>query len=152
MQVPALTGAVAASRKVPAHVKAHTTGRWAEIILRALSSRAANRWRFVSFRGEGHGEWRGVVDVLAIRKNTSAPGSARLKRGDLFEIILVQIKGGSARSPTRDDCLRLREVARHYKAKAVIQFQWRKSVSSKFFELDHKTLTWIPTTGTKVFG
>jgi hypothetical protein len=35
-----------------------------------------------------------VVDVLAIRKNTSAPSNISLKRGDLFEVILVQMKGG----------------------------------------------------------
>jgi hypothetical protein len=39
------------TRKIPAHGKAHATGRWAETIFRALSSRIANRWKFVSFRG-----------------------------------------------------------------------------------------------------
>src|SRR5271165_5518967 len=48
--------------------KAYTTGRWAEIMFRALGNRVARRWRFVSFRGEGGGEYRGIVDVLAIRK------------------------------------------------------------------------------------
>ena len=55
--------------KTPTHTKAHTTGRWAETIFRALSSRIANRWKFVSFRGVGKGEWRGVVDLIAIRKD-----------------------------------------------------------------------------------
>jgi hypothetical protein len=48
------------SNKIPAHVKAHATGRWAEIIFRGLSSRVADRWRFVSFRGINKSEWRGV--------------------------------------------------------------------------------------------
>jgi hypothetical protein len=51
--------------------------------VRALSRRVAERWEFVSFRGKGKGEWRGVVDVVAIRKNTSQPSSPQLKRGDL---------------------------------------------------------------------
>lgn len=31
-----------------AHVNAYATGRWAEIIFRALSSRVASRWQFIS--------------------------------------------------------------------------------------------------------
>lgn len=85
------------ARKVPAHVKAHATGRWAETIFRALSSRIANRWKFVSIRGANKAEWRGVVDLIAIRKNTKQPTGDLLKRGDLFDIVLIQIKGGSAR-------------------------------------------------------
>ena len=86
---------------VAAHIKAHATGRWAEIIFRALSSRVAKRWQFISFRGANKGEWRGVVDVLAIRKDTSQPTRKNLKRGDLFDIILIQIKGGTAPQPSR---------------------------------------------------
>jgi hypothetical protein len=133
--------------KTPAHVKAHATGRWAETIFRALSSRIANRWKFVSFRGVGKGEWRGVVDLVAIRKNSKQPTGVILKRGDLFDIVLIQIKGGSARGPTRDDCLRLYEVKRLYRAKAVVavvQFQWRRGKSSKFFYLGRNP-EWTPT-------
>src|SRR4029450_6606061 len=101
------------------HVRAHATGRWAEILFRALSARVANRWQFMSFRGAKKGEWRGVVDLLAIRKATSAPDSTQLKRGDLFEIILIQVKGGSAALPTQDDRVRLKAVAKYHKAKAV---------------------------------
>jgi hypothetical protein len=136
----------------PPHVKAHATGRGAEIIFRALSSRAANRWRFVSFRGQGKAEWRGVIDVLAVRKNTAQPANVELKRGDLLDIVLFQIKGGDARGPTRQDCVRLREVAKYYHARSVVQFQWRKGVSSHFFELDRRTLEWKRTTGTEVFA
>jgi hypothetical protein len=53
--------------------KAGNTDKWTEILFRALSNRVAKRWRFVSFRGFGKGEWRGIVDVIAIRKNTSPP-------------------------------------------------------------------------------
>ena len=129
----------------PAYVKAHASGRWAEIIFRALSSRVASRWKFVSFRGVNKGEWRGVVDLIAIRKNSAQPRGALLKRGDLFDIILIQIKGGSARGPTETDSLRLREVAKLYRARAVVQFQWRKGKSSEFFVLG-RNLQWTPTT------
>jgi hypothetical protein len=140
------------STYVPAHVKAHTTGRWAEIMFRALSKRVAKRWRFVSFRGQGKGEWRGVVDVIAIRKDTSKPKNAELKRGDLFEIILVQVKGGAARSPTRDDCLRLRAVARHYRARDVVLFEWKKGVSWRFSILNRRSLHWVETPGEVIFA
>ena len=141
-----------AKQAVPAHIKAHATGRWAEIIFRALSSRVASRWQFISFRGPAKGEWRGVVDIVAIRKDTSEPKNESLKRGDLFEIILIQIKGGSAPEPTQDDCIRLKEVARIYRAKSIVQFQWKKGVSSTFLELDRRTLKWKPSEASDIFG
>jgi hypothetical protein len=135
----------------PAHINAHATGRWAETIFRALSVRVASRWKFISFRGAEKREWRGVVDIIAIRKNTAQPSGPVLKRGDLFDIILIQIKGGTARGPTPNDCLRLREVAKRYRAKAVVQFQWRKGHSSTFFILT-RSMKWKPTTSTDLFG
>jgi hypothetical protein len=138
------------SPKIPAHVKAHATGRWAEIIFRALSSRVADRWRFVSFRGINKSEWSGVVDLVAIRKNSKAPSNGILRRGDLFDIVLIQIKGGSARGPTLDDCRRLREVKRLYRAKDVVQFQWKRGESSKFFVLGRK-LNWLPSSSEELF-
>jgi hypothetical protein len=138
------------TRKTPALVKAHATGRWAEIIFGALSSRVANRWKFVSFRGANRGEWRGVVDLIAIRKNTKQPSSGSLKRGDLFDIMLIQVKGGAARGPTINDCRRLREVKRLYRAKNVVQFQWRKGESSKFFILG-RNLNWLESSSEELF-
>ena len=81
-----------------AYVKAHATGRWVETMSRALSTRVAKRWQFVSFRGANKGEWCGVVDLIAIRKDTAEPKSDTLKRGDLFDLVLVQVKGRSARA------------------------------------------------------
>ena len=69
--------------------KAANTDRWTEILFKALSARAAQRWRFVSFRGLGGGEWRGIVDILAIRKDTTVSKHDLLKSGDLFDFILV---------------------------------------------------------------
>jgi hypothetical protein len=139
------------SNETPAYVKTHTTGRWAEIMFRALSRRVAKRWEFVSFRGKGKGEWKGVVDIVAIRKDTSQPENAKLKRGDLFEIILVQVKGGTAPPPTKEDCIRLREVARRYDARVVL-FEWKKGVYWRFHVLDDRSLRWIPTPGEVVFA
>ena len=43
--------------------------------------------------------------------------STLLKRGDLFDIVLIQIKSGSARGPMAIDCRRLLEVKRIYRGK-----------------------------------
>jgi hypothetical protein len=131
--------------------KAHATGRWAETLFKALSARVAKRWRFISFRDVGKGEWRGVVDVLAIRKNTSQPTAADLRRGDLFELVLVQIKGGNAKDPTTEDRKRLRAVARFYNAKAVVLFSWKKQEYAEFSLLDQDNI-WKPTSAVEIFG
>ena len=99
----------------PAWKKAGNTDRWTEILFRALTARVAQRRRFVSFRGTGGGEWRGVVDVLATRKDTSRSAHRVLKSGDLFQMVLVQVKGGSARSPSAPDIQRLKAVRRRYR-------------------------------------
>jgi hypothetical protein len=135
----------------PAHVIAGETGQWAEILFRALSSRIARRWRFVSFRGTNTGEWRGIVDVLAIRKDTSQPAGKGLKRGDLFDIILIQLKGGSARRPNMEEKRRLQEVAEHYRAKEVVLFEWKRGKVTAICTLG-PSLEWIPTTCGQLFG
>jgi hypothetical protein len=140
------------SEDVAPYVKARPTGRWAEIMFRALGRRVAERWKFVSFRGQGKGEWRGVVDIIAIRKDTSQPENPKLKRGDLFEVILIQVKGGTARPPTEEDRTRLREVARRYAARSVVLFEWRKGVSRRFLVLNRRTLRWEETPGELVFA
>lgn len=96
------------------------TGRWVETLFRALSDRVADRRKFVSFRGKDKAEWGGVVDLVAIRKSSAEPGGDLLKRGDLFDLILIQLKGGGAPAPSEADCLRLREVKRRYRATKVV--------------------------------
>ena len=133
--------------------RANRTDRWSETMLRALTSRVNNRWRLVSFRGTNGGEWCGVVDVVAIRKNTSDPGKEPLKRGDIFELILVQMKGGWAKDPTAHDLDRLDAVKEYYRAKEVVLFErrdgvchfsklrgreWEKSSVQKIFGRDNK--------------
>ena len=131
--------------------KAHTTGRWAETLFRALSMRVAKRWQFISFRGTGKGEWRGVVDVLAIRKDTTQPTASDLKRGDLFDMVFVQIKGGGARMPSPEDCSRLRSVAKFYEAKAIVLFTWVKNERTEFSVLQPDG-TWKPSSAHAIFG
>jgi hypothetical protein len=137
--------------KIPAHVIAGETDRWTEIMFRALSSRVAKRWRFVSFRGKGGGEWRGVVDVVAIRKNTAVPGNSVLKRGDLFDIILIQMKGGTAKLPSSDELHRLRVVAKYYRARDIVLFNWDRGRKTSFSTLE-QTLTWRERTSLEIFG
>lgn len=92
------------------------------------------RWNLVDFGGATKPESRGIVDLIAIRKNhrLDRPG---LKRGDLFEIVLIQSKGGSARRPTAEDVDRLKRVARYYKASVVDLAEWRRGESQKLFKL-----------------
>jgi hypothetical protein len=42
------------------------------------------------------------VDLLAVRKDHGKP-IAETKRGDALQIILIQVKGGSAAMPTTED-------------------------------------------------
>lgn len=131
--------------------KARRIDQWTETLFKALSSRVAKRWRFASFRGAGGGDWCGVVDVLAIRKDTATPGDPRLKRGDLFEMILVQMKGGSARMPSDLDKVRLQRVRRFYGAKEVVLFKWNHAARSCTFSTLEGT-KWKASSAAKIFG
>ena len=59
--------------------------------------RIASRTRsqLVTFYGKSGAESVGVVDMLAIRKDHAAPVGV-MRRGDALQIILVQVKGGTA--------------------------------------------------------
>ena len=131
--------------------QAANTDRWTEILFRALSNRVSKRWRFMSFRGAAGGEWRGIVDVVGIRKDTSKSVHHLLKSGDLFDIVLVQMKGGSAASPSATDVRRLRAVARRYKARDVILFSWKRSKGCTFHRLGRGT-RWLPSSAAELFG
>jgi hypothetical protein len=94
----------------------------------------ARRRQLVSFPGPAGRESVGIVDVMAIRKDRRT-SNGKFKRGDLFEIILIQIKSGGARPPKMDDILRLRAVAKHYKAREVVLAEWMKGSHLKFYKL-----------------
>ena len=113
------------------------------------------RWRFVSFRGLEGGEWCGVVDIVAIRKDTNKSYDEVLRKGDLFEIILVQLKGGSADMPTDSDIQRLKAVAERYHAKEVALFEWRQKEPRRTKTCCFSVLkgdTWSPRTAEEIFG
>ena len=57
--------------------------------------------------------------MLSIRKDhrTHDP---KIKRGDLFDVVLIQVKGGSVPFPTIEDIARLKEVSKYHRAKAIV--------------------------------
>jgi hypothetical protein len=136
---------------IAAWQQAANTDQWTETLFRALSARVAKRWRFVSFRGTGGGEWRGVVDIVAIRKDTARPSQKLLKAGDLFDIVLVQMKGGGAPPPNAPAIGRLIAVAKRYHAKAVILFAWKRGEWCRFSRLTARG-KWAPSNARDIFG
>jgi hypothetical protein len=139
-------------KRLSAVDKAHRTAKWARTMTKWLatySARRGARWHLVGFEGKAKAESRGVVDLVAIRKDHRRDMEG-VKRGDLFEIVLIQTKGGSARRPTPDDVARFRRVARYHRARAVILAEWRQGSRpylSKFSRGD-----WSPVSPEEVFG
>ena len=132
--------------------KAQHTSKWARTMTRWLvtySRRKGARWNLVDFGGSTKSESRGIVDLMAIRKDhrQDRPG---LKRGDLFEIVLIQTKGGSAAQPTAEDLERLKQVARYHRARDVILAAWKRGESLELFRLIRSR--WKPVTADEVFG
>ncbi|MGH7176584.1 MAG: hypothetical protein ACREJC_04320 [Tepidisphaeraceae bacterium] len=103
-----------------------------KVRIRRVLSRT--RWQLVTFCGKTGGESVGVVDLLAVRKDHGDPLPGT-KRGDNFQIILIQVKGGSAAMPTSQDATRLRAVARRHCARHVLLASWKKGTAAKFFQL-----------------
>lgn len=119
-----------------AQKKAAVTGRWAvtmaKVRIRRVLSRT--RWQLVTFYGSGGGESVGVVDMIAIRKDHRKP-TGELRRGDLLQIVLIQVKGGGAAMPTAEDGARLRGVARRHRAQKVLLASWKRGKAARFFRL-----------------
>ena len=124
---------------------ADRTEKWAvtmtKVRIRQAVARAPwPRWHFISFSGPGGGESRGVVDLIAIRKDHGPPPLGT-KRGDGFQIILIQVKGGHAAKPTARDGTRLRVVARRHRAHKVLLAAWKKGKAARFFSLRPKAVS-----------
>ena len=94
-------------------------------------------WQLVTFEGPAGAESVGIVDLIAIRKDHGSPLHGT-KRGDNFQIILIQVKGGSAAMPTTEDCQRLREVARRHRAHQTLLATWKKGKCASFQRLRPK--------------
>lgn len=133
------------------HELAHDTARWARIMSKWLithSSKGGVKWQVVSFNGKGGQESRGIVDMIAIRKNHKF-STQDIKAGDLFEIVLVQVKGGNAKFPSAQDVERLMQVAKHHNADKVVLTEWKKGQALRCFLLpDMKT----PVPAADIFG
>lgn len=116
--------------------KARRTARWAITMTKWLITRATRgtAWQVVAFHGPSGAESRGIVDLLVIRKD-HRPTIKPLNRGDRFEIILIQVKGGTASWPTADDVQRLRIVAKEYRARTVLLAEWKKGKQPSLFLL-----------------
>jgi hypothetical protein len=109
-------------------------------IRQAVAQKPWPRWHLIDFYGRQGRESRGVVDIIAIRKDHSKR-SVRLgiKRGDALQIILVQVKGGAAANPTPEDAKRLLTVAKRHGASAVLLGSWKSGKAVKFYSLGSKT-------------
>jgi hypothetical protein len=103
-----------------------------KVRIRRVASRT--RWQLVTFYGKSGGESVGVVDMLAVRKDHGTP-TGIIRRGDALQIILVQVKGGTAAMPTSDDAARLRKVAKRHGACDVLLATWKKGAMPRFFRL-----------------
>ena len=108
--------------------KALRTAKWARIMTKWMishSSKDGVKWQVVSFNGKAGQESKGIVDMIAIRKNHGVP-DAGAHRGDLFEIILIQVKGGSAKFPSPVEIDRLLNVKNHHGADRVVLTEWKQ--------------------------
>lgn len=134
-----------------ASLKAHRTARWAKTMTKWLISRNHNRgakWHVVNFVGSNNSESRGVVDLLAIRKDHQAHDD-KIKRGDLFEIILIQVKGGNAPFPKMKDVVRLKKVAKYHHAKAILLSEWKPRKKLQLYIL--KRNKWVEIKPNEIF-
>jgi hypothetical protein len=141
------------------------TARWATTMTRwairfassgeRAGTSVSKRWQFVGFAGPNGSESRGIVDLMAIRRDHLTTDN-NFRIGDLFEIVFVQIKGGGAPWPTFDDVKRLLAVRRYYRAKAVVLASWKKGAEPTFYVLKRlsadRNVTWSETAAVTIFG
>ena len=118
--------------------RAQRTATWAKTLTKKLISQSSGtqpRWHVVNFIGT-KAESRGIVDLLAIRKNHHETPEAPLKKGDLFEVVLLQVKGGKSKWPTAKDRERLRLVKAQHQAKEILLSEWKKGKKPTLFRLN----------------
>jgi hypothetical protein len=131
--------------------KASRTCRWAKTMTAWLISfrrSQGTRWHIVDFVGANGCESRGVVDLMAVRKDHCATNGVT-KRGDLLDIVLIQVKGGSALPPTQEDISRLKRVAKYHRAKAVVLSEWKRQKKFQLYLLQRGH--WVPIEPHEVF-
>lgn len=133
---------------------------WVVTMTRWLITRTNRgvKWQLVEFLGPSGGESTGIVDLIAIRRDHSTTtGDSR--RGDYFEIILLQVKGGKASWPTNTDIERLRQVAKRHSARSVVLAEWKKGTQPSFYRLSNRTKSlthprqaWAKLPAIEIFG
>lgn len=136
IQTPAQKAAQTKLRRNIAQ-KALRSAKWARTMTKWLithSSKDGVKWQLVEFGGKKGHESYGIVDLIAIRKNHKPTGMNK-KRGDLFEIILIQVKGGSARYPSSSDVARLLVVKKHHNASRVVLAEWKLATKLCLYDL-----------------
>lgn len=132
--------------------KALSTGKMANTLAKALAKRYSHRWQFVDFLGPAGHESAGIVDIVAIRKSGKKPLIEGLKSLDLFDIILIQVKGGSAKKPNPMELNRLKIVSDFYHAREIVLFEWSKEKKvTKYSVLDDNN-DWIHKSSSEIFG
>ena len=93
------------------------------------------RWQIVEFVGKKGKESAGIIDMVAIRKDHAMmPKKTGLKPGDLFEIILIQVKAGKAKNPSVQDIKRLSTLKQYYTARDVVLSEVRDNKIT-FYEM-----------------
>lgn len=100
-------------------------------------AKPVQRWQLVGLPGPAGQESAGIVDLLAIRKNHKQ-ASSHFNRGDLFEIIVIQIKGSGVKPPNKPNKKengRLNAVAKYYNARSVVLAEWVKGKPCQFYWL-----------------
>jgi hypothetical protein len=132
--------------------KVRDTGKMANTLAKALAKRYSYRWQFVDFLGPAGHESAGVVDIVAIRKSGKKPTIAGLKSLDLFDIILIQVKGGSAGLPKEKDISRLKIVRDRYHASEIVLFEWNKKKDLTRFSALDKRDHWTKRSPAELFG
>ena len=130
--------------------KALHTAKWARTMTKWLithSGKGGVKWRLVEFGGKRGHESKGIVDMIAIRKDHRAIEETHV--GDLFEIVLVQVKGGSSPFPTELEVARLSAVKAHHRASKVVLAEWKKGKAPRCFVLPDMD---TPVPASAIFG
>ena len=151
------------TRGQEAAVKAIKTAKTAMTLAKAHLARESKkhggRWQWVEFSGPQGRESAGIVDILAIRKRwetTDLPGDEVLKHLDIFDIMLIQVKGGGAGMPTDQDIARMERVADLYRIDKILLYQWnvKKKAATGYYVLNRETHKFglLVEDGKEIFG
>jgi len=124
-------------------------------------------WQLLEFKGKKNRESAGIIDILAVRKDHRKEPNEKmaLSRGDLLQVILIQVKGGSAKLPSIDDIERLQILAKYYHAKNIMLSEWKKHEPIFYLlkegkelkkilkkKIEHPKDVWIQTNPQRIFG